>query len=67
MSPKHSVLITGAPLGTGVYADCFAGRDSDPVPAPLGRARMRVAAQKPFRSTGQRQVILDDAIRMEER
>jgi len=65
MSSRHSVLITGTALGVG--ADCFASRNSDTVPATLGRPRATVDAQKPFRSTGQRRVALEDAIRLEQR
>jgi signal transduction histidine kinase len=67
MASRHSVLITGAPLRIGVHAHCFASRDSDTVPVPLVRPRTKVAAKKPFRSTGHRQLILEDAIRLEER
>ena len=67
MSSRHSILIAGDPVGIGVYADCFASRDSDTVPAALGRRRTKVAVQKPFRLTGQRQLVLEDTIRLEER
>jgi signal transduction histidine kinase len=67
MSPRHSVLITGAPLGLGVDADCSTSGDSGTAPAPPGRPRRKVARQKPFCSTCKRQLVLEDTIRLEER
>jgi signal transduction histidine kinase len=66
MSLKPSVLITGAPAGIGtVIVDHFAG--SDAITAPLRRTQTKAAAQKAFRPDGQRQPLLDDHIRLEER
>ena len=67
MSSRLSALITGAPLGIGLYADCFASRESDATRAPLGRPRMKVAVQKPFRPAGHRQLALADATLLKER
>jgi DNA-binding NarL/FixJ family response regulator len=68
MSSRHSVLITGAPSGIGaVYADCFPRRGSHDEFVPGGRTQTKPALQKPFRLTGQRQPLLEDDIRLEER
>jgi len=68
MSSRHSVLITGAPSGIGaVYADCFPRRGSHDEFVPGGRTETKPVLQVPFRLTGQRQPVLEDDIRMEER
>ncbi len=68
MSSRHSVLITGAPSGTSAaYADCSPRRGSHDEFVPGGRTQTKPALQKPFRLTGQRQPVLEDDIRLEER
>jgi signal transduction histidine kinase len=67
MSFRQSVVITGAPSGTGaVDADCFARGGFDA--GTVGRDRRRPRAfQRGIRLAAQRQAHLEDDVRLEER
>src|SRR5690349_7326479 len=67
MSFRHSVLITGAPSGTGAAdADCFARGGFDA--GTVGRDRRRLRAlPRGIRLAAQQQAHLEDDVRTEER
>lgn len=68
MSWRHSALLTGAPSGNGaVYADRFVRSGPDARRVAVGRTHTKVAAPTPIRLTGQRQQLLEEDIRRDER
>ena len=66
MSSRYSVLTTGALPAPGVYTEAFASRNSATTRSSAG-GWTKVAVPKPFRSTGRRQPVLEDDIRLQER
>jgi signal transduction histidine kinase len=68
MSPKHSFLVTGVPLGIDtVDADCFARGQTDAGEESAGSAQKRATVQKPLRPMDQRCSQREEDIRLEER
>lgn len=68
MSPRHSVLNTGAPSGIcAVNADCFAKGGSDAGPVGRDRGRTKAAFQRGIRLAGLGQAHPEEDIRLEER
>jgi signal transduction histidine kinase len=68
MSPKHSFLVTGVPLGIDAAdADCVTRGQADAGHKPAGRTQKRATVQKPLRPMDQRRSQREEDIRLEER
>ncbi len=68
MSPRHSVLVTGVPLGIdAVDADCFAKGQTGAGEKSTGRTQKRATVQKPLRPMDQRRSLREEDIRLDER